>query len=125
MRVRTGEMFLAKLEESRLFSPEQLDNLRSSTNEATTPEKIATELLRREWLTRWQTRRLLEGETKFFLIGDKYRLLEIVGEGGMGEVYRAENTRTGQIVALKVLSPEAVDNPEAKARFQREIRAIS
>ncbi|MBY0231522.1 MAG: serine/threonine protein kinase [Gemmataceae bacterium] len=52
-----------------------------------------------------------------------YRLLERIGSGGMGYVYRAEDTRLGRVVALKVMRPELAARPELVERFLREGRA--
>ena len=54
----------------------------------------------------------------------EYLLLAELGKGGMGTVYKALHTKLGKVVALKVLSADRVKNPEAVARFEREMRAI-
>jgi serine/threonine protein kinase/Tol biopolymer transport system component len=54
-----------------------------------------------------------------------YEIVAPLGAGGMGEVYRARDTRLNRIVAIKILPAHLSDNPEAKQRIDREARAIS
>ena len=54
-----------------------------------------------------------------------YEILEVVGAGGMGVVYRARDTRLDRQVAIKVLLPDVASDENATARFEREVRAVA
>jgi hypothetical protein len=56
------------------------------------------------------------------ILGDRFRLVSRIGRGGMGEVYRADDLKLGQSVALKFLPADVSRNPEALRRLSREVR---
>src|SRR5262245_7649494 len=54
-----------------------------------------------------------------------YEIVALVGAGGMGEVYKARDTRLERTVAIKVLPADLAADPERRARFEREARAVA
>jgi predicted Ser/Thr protein kinase len=59
------------------------------------------------------------------MLADKYKIAEVIGRGGMGIVYRAEDTKLKRFVALKFLPPELIRNKEAKERFVLEAQTAA
>lgn len=117
--------FLNLLEKSQLFSESDFQSLKSELQQMglTDSEGIAAWLVKQERLTRWQAQELLNGKHAFFL--GHYRLLEKLGVGGRGVVYKAQNTGCGKIVAVKVLGKEFLKKPEAVKRFKLEAEVTS
>jgi len=54
-----------------------------------------------------------------------YEILSAIGAGGMGEVYKARDTRLDRTVAIKVLPADVAADPDLRARFEREARAVA
>ena len=54
-----------------------------------------------------------------------YEIIHLLGAGGMGEVYKARDTRVDRLVAVKVLSDHVASDPDRRARFEREARAVA
>jgi tRNA A-37 threonylcarbamoyl transferase component Bud32 len=65
------------------------------------------------------------GREKDGVVADRYRLVELLGEGGMGRVYKAEHIRMGKALALKLLREDFAREPAAAERFLAEARAVS
>jgi eukaryotic-like serine/threonine-protein kinase len=115
---------------SGLLSRQQLDDAltglvnSSPAGPQTIAEVLDEELGRRVvelgYLNRWQVEQLREGRTKFTL--GPYRIVNAIGQGGMGHVFKAEHKMLGRTEAVKVL-PKNRSTPDAIAAFQREIRA--
>ncbi len=125
MSVATADDFLALLARSQLVSREHIEQVyRQSPPEVQNdPTRLADELTRRGWVTPWQAQQLLAGHYRF--VFGKYKLLDQIGIGGMGAVYKAEMTAMGRVVALKIMSRDLLKNAEAIARFKREVKAVS
>ena len=59
------------------------------------------------------------------IVDGRYRVIELIGRGGMGVVYKVEHLRMGKIAAMKVLHRDLADDPEVGQRFEREAAAVS
>jgi len=59
------------------------------------------------------------------IVDGRYRVLEVIGRGGMGVVYRVEHIRMGKMAAMKVLHRDLAQDPEVIARFEREATSVS
>ncbi|MBS1152117.1 MAG: serine/threonine protein kinase [Myxococcaceae bacterium] len=71
------------------------------------------------------TSNTLSGHLSGTLIDDRYKILEKLGEGGMGAVYKVEHVRMGKILALKILRPDSALDKGLKARFMQEARVVA
>ncbi len=114
---------------SGLLTQQQLDDACAGAPDGSGPDvpppsdrQLADRLVDLGLLNAWQAKQLLDGQTRFNL--GPYQIIDSLGQGGMGQVFKAQHGKMGHIVAIKVL-PRDKCTPEAIANFQREIRAMA
>lgn len=88
------------------------------------PRDLARHLLQTEWLTAFQVNQILQGRGRHLRLGP-YVLLERIGAGGMGEVFKARHRNLHRVAALKILSGQRLDSALARQRFLREAEAAA
>jgi serine/threonine protein kinase len=115
--------FFAALRKSALLTNEQLTSAKRVLSQNGDTDALSRALVRRQWLTTWQARQLEDGHTRFRCAD--YTLLEVLGRGSMGIVYKARHLGSRRSVALKVMSGRAAASDRRAARFQREIRLVT
>ena len=117
------ETFIDGLRKSGLVGEKELHRL-VVTSVAEDPDSFAKELVEQDALTAYQARALSRGRWKGLVLGN-YVIVEKLGKGGMGQVYKARHDRMGRTVCLKVLRSSGRRSPEVVERFRREIKTHS
>ena len=107
-----------------LLRPTELAELAEVQTQFKDAHGLAREMLQRDWLTAFQVNQLLQGRG-FDLVVGPYILLERLGEGGTGWVFKARHQHMNRLVALKVLRRELLADAEVLGRFYREIQVVS
>src|SRR5438045_2266123 len=116
--------FLSNLEQSGLLDGEHLRAVADRLPSTDRGRVVARFLVQEGLLTRFQAEHLLAGRVSGFVLG-QYRILDEVGRGGMGRVFKAEHRTMGRAVALKVLAPDLLRTDRAQELFLREVRAAA
>ena len=124
------ETFLDLVERSRLVEKDQLQKLVAELKQpaggpaAEDTDAVAKRFVDAGLVTPWQCEKLLESRHRGFFLG-KYKLLGILGAGGMSQVYLAEHVLMRRRVAIKVLPKNRVNDTSYLARFHREAQAAA
>jgi serine/threonine protein kinase len=125
----TTAEFLEVLKKSGLVPDDalagELGRLRGKAGSPVTIDSLAVALVEAGLLSRFQAKQVKLGRYKRFEVAGKYRLLELLGVGGMGAVYLCEHMFMKRLVALKVLPVDKLQDPSALLRFYREARAVA
>ncbi|HIQ19687.1 MAG TPA: PEGA domain-containing protein [Planctomycetes bacterium] len=119
--------FIARLVQTGLMSRRDIETFQEGLAPGQRPrdaKALAGQLVRAGRLTRYQAAAVYQGKTKALVLGE-YVVLDRIGAGGMGQVFRARHRQMDRVVAVKVLPPDAMGSAEAIKRFRREMRAAA
>lgn len=101
---------------------EELSQLEESPN---SPKEIAAAMVAAGLITKFQGRQLLLGRWRGFFIQGKYKLMRLLGTGGMARVYLCQHVTLDRLVAVKFLPLEAGSDSQQTKRFYREAQAVA
>ena len=117
---------LPVIRESGILSDRQLAEIKSKMLRGDYPldsVALAESLVRDAIISSYQARRFLTNRPHGLIVG-RYIILDRIGSGSMGRVYKAHHPMMDRVVALKIISPEISSNERVVARFQREMKLV-
>lgn len=118
------EKFVKQLEDSGILAGDTIQDFIPPKASPKDAEELARELIRHKKLTKFQAEEISRGKAKSLVLGN-YVLMEKIGAGGMGQVFKAEHRRMHRIVAVKVLPEKTMQDSATVARFEREVTAAA
>lgn len=118
------QQFVKQLEESGIVSPGTIREFLPSADQPQDAAALARALIRNNHLTKYQAEQVVRGKAKSLFLGN-YLVLDKIGQGGMGQVFKAQHRRMDRVVAIKILPPEVTRDPASIARFEREVRTAA
>jgi CheY-like chemotaxis protein len=123
---QSRDEFIQNLGDSGLFTPEQVKKTLGTVSDLPAPDgpAIAQQLIAAGSLTPFQAEAVSERRFQELVIGN-YEVLDRLGQGGMGTVYKARHRRMRRVVAIKVLPRTAGQSEAYIKRFQREVEAVA
>lgn len=117
------EKFQAHLAKANIVSPEKVNKL-IQAHQVKSANQLAGLLLEKKLLTRFQIRAISHGNIRGLRLG-RYVILEKIGAGGMGQVFKARHEKMKRLVAIKVLPRTALARPNALKRFLQEVQVAA
>jgi serine/threonine protein kinase len=111
-------------EDSGILTPELLAEYLQGVAPDTDAAQLANRLVKAGRLTAFQAKHIYGGKAHSLVLGP-YVVLDMLGKGGMGYVYKAEHRKMRRVVALKVIAKNALKSPAAIQRFEREVQAAA
>jgi len=117
---------LPVIRNSGVLSEKQLADIKTKILQGDYPMDsvaLAERLVRDSILTSYQAKRFLANRSNGLIVG-RYIILDRIGSGSMGRVYKAHHVMMDRVVALKIISPEIASNERVVARFQREMKLV-
>ena len=108
----------------QFLSAAQTDEIRHTLSAFPDTHAFAKELIRRDWLTPYQVNQIMQGNQDQLVLGD-YRLRERLGEGAMGQVFKAWSLRLERVIAVKTIHKELVNSEKAMKRFRNELETAA
>jgi serine/threonine-protein kinase len=117
---------LSVIRASGVLGERQLAEIKSKVIQGDYPldsVALAERLVQDDILTSFQAKRFLSNRPQGLIVG-RYIVLDRIGSGSMGRVYRAHHVMMDRVVALKIIAPEIASNERVVARFQREMKLV-
>ena len=124
MEIRTPIELIQLIRECGLYSPDLLSRAEAAVTGKAEFTTCVEPLFELGVLTRYQFLKIRAGRLEDLLFGP-YLILDRIGEGGMGKVYRAVQHRVGRIVAIKMVRPHLLTNRMVISRYKREAKAAA
>ena len=118
------DQFVKQLADSGVIAPGKLENFVPPKAHPKDAQELARQLVQSRHLTKFQAAEIYQGRAKGLILGN-YTLLDKIGAGGMGQVYKAQHRRMDRIVAIKMLPKNLMKDAATVARFEREVRAAA
>jgi formylglycine-generating enzyme required for sulfatase activity/serine/threonine protein kinase/Leucine-rich repeat (LRR) protein len=113
-----------QLADSGIVAPGKLENFVPPKAHPKSVEELVAELVKQSCLTPFQAQQVKLGKAKALILG-AYTILDRIGAGGMGQVFKAEHRKMHRLVAIKMLPPAMMKDAAAIARFEREVTAAA